>query len=109
MVTLMAAADLIVSMAGYNTICEILSLRRKAIVIPRVTPTEEQLLRVERIASCGCFTAIHPDDLTPELMSGEIWRAAELSSRRGSLDSGRSRGADGDQCRGGGAALANHE
>lgn len=74
MITLMAAADLIVSMAGYNTICEILSLRRKAIVIPRVTPTEEQLLRVERIASRGCFTAIHPDDLTPELMSGEIWR-----------------------------------
>ena len=74
MVTLMAAADLIVSMAGYNTICEILSLRRRAIVIPRVKPTEEQLLRVERIAPRGCFTAIHPDDLTPELMSEEIWR-----------------------------------
>src|SRR5436305_6393257 len=28
------AADLVVSMAGYNTICEILSLRKRAIVVP---------------------------------------------------------------------------
>jgi len=74
LLALMAAADLVISMAGYNTICEILSLRRRAIVVPRVRPTEEQWLRVERFAPLGCFTAIHPDNLTPELMSEEIGR-----------------------------------
>lgn len=65
MLSLMAAADVIVSMGGYNTICEILSLKKPAIVIPRVRPTEEQWLRAERMARRGYFKTIHPDRLTP--------------------------------------------
>ncbi len=71
---LMAAADLIVSMGGYNTICEIVSLRRKAIVIPRVRPTEEQLIRMERLAPLDLFAVLHPDELTVELMADAIER-----------------------------------
>ena len=71
---LMAAADLVVSMGGYNTICEIASLRRRAIVIPRVRPTEEQLIRMERLAPLNCFLALHPDRLTVEQMADAIER-----------------------------------
>lgn len=71
---LMAAADLVVSMGGYNTICEIVSLRRRAIVIPRVRPTEEQLIRMERLAPLNCFLALHPDRLTVEQMAEAIER-----------------------------------
>lgn len=40
-----AAADLVVSMGGYNTICEILSQGTVSLIIPRETPRLEQLIR----------------------------------------------------------------
>ena len=73
----MNAADLIISMGGYNTICEILSLEKRAIVIPRVTPVKEQWIRADRMAKLGLFRTIHPDRLTPERLIKavleEIW------------------------------------
>jgi predicted glycosyltransferase len=66
MESLIAAADVVVAMAGYNTVCEILSLNKRAIVIPRVRPTEEQWIRAERMSRLGLFKTIHPDELTPE-------------------------------------------
>jgi predicted glycosyltransferase len=63
------ASDLIVSMAGYNTICEILALKKPAIIIPRNRPVQEQLIRAERMAQLGLFKTIHPDHLTVEGLS----------------------------------------
>jgi predicted glycosyltransferase len=62
----LGAADTVVSMGGYNTICEILSLQKKAIVIPRVYPVQEQWIRAERMSRLGFFQYIHPDALTAE-------------------------------------------
>jgi predicted glycosyltransferase/CheY-like chemotaxis protein len=62
----MNAADVVISMGGYNTICEILSLKKRAIVVPRVRPVEEQWIRAERMARLGLFKTIHPDRLTPQ-------------------------------------------
>ncbi len=62
----MNAADVVVSMGGYNTVCEILSLGKRAIIVPRQQPVQEQLLRVERMATLNVFRWIHPDKLTSE-------------------------------------------
>ncbi len=62
----LGAAEVVVSMGGYNTICEILSLQKKAIVIPRVRPVQEQWIRAERMSQPGFFQYIHPDALTAE-------------------------------------------
>jgi predicted glycosyltransferase len=62
----MAAADVVVSMAGYNTTCEILSLGKRAVVVPRIKPSQEQWLRAERMSKLGLLQAIHPTQLTPE-------------------------------------------
>ncbi|MBK7601891.1 MAG: hypothetical protein IPJ07_26555 [Acidobacteria bacterium] len=51
----MSASDAVVSMAGYNTICEIVSMRKKALVIPRVRPTEEQWMRASKMSHLGLF------------------------------------------------------
>ena len=67
----MDAADLVVSMAGYNTVCEILSVRKRAVVVPRAKPVQEQWIRAERMARLGLLRAIHPDELTP----GKLMRA----------------------------------
>jgi predicted glycosyltransferase len=42
-----AAADVVVSMGGYNTLCEILSQGTLSLVIPRETPRKEQLIRAQ--------------------------------------------------------------
>ena len=44
---LLAAADVVVSMGGYNTICELLSLGTVSLILPRETPRKEQLIRAK--------------------------------------------------------------
>jgi predicted glycosyltransferase len=68
----MQAADLIISMGGYNTLTEILSLGKPAVVIPRIKPVKEQLIRAEAMAKLGLFKLIHPDNLTPENLNSAI-------------------------------------
>ncbi len=67
-----AASDLVVSMAGYNTICELLTVGRKAIIVPRVKPVEEQKIRAERMATIPMFTTILPSNLNPSLLAKTI-------------------------------------
>ena len=66
LISYMEAADAIVSMAGYNTVCEILSLSKRAVVVPRIRPVQEQFIRARRMASFGLLKFIHPDSFTPE-------------------------------------------
>ncbi|NJR62094.1 MAG: glycosyltransferase [Cyanobacteria bacterium CRU_2_1] len=75
MASYMDAADVVVSMGGYNTIGEILSLRKRAIVVPRIQPVEEQWIRAERMSQLGLFRAIHPDHLTPESLGQALMEA----------------------------------
>jgi predicted glycosyltransferase len=67
-----AAADVVVSMGGYNAICEILSAERPAVIVPRVAPRREQLIRAEALSERGVVRTIHPDDLTPARIIAEI-------------------------------------
>jgi len=70
----MGASDVIVSMGGYNTVCEILSAERPAVVVPRVRPVEEQWIRAQRMARLGLFETIHPDQLTPATFTQAVAR-----------------------------------
>lgn len=66
MMACMEAADLVISMGGYNTVCELLTLGKPAIVVPRVNPVQEQWIRAERMAKAGLLHALHPQDLSPD-------------------------------------------
>jgi predicted glycosyltransferase len=68
------AADLVVSMAGYNTITEVLSLQKKAVVIPRCKPSQEQLIRAYCLMKLGLLTAISPHRLNELNLSHAIVR-----------------------------------
>jgi predicted glycosyltransferase len=68
----MAAADLVISMAGYNAVCEILSLGKRAVLIPRQSVRAEQRLRAERLAARGLARLLRPDELTPPRLRDEI-------------------------------------
>ena len=76
----MNAADIVVSMAGYNTVCELLTLGKRSILVPRVKPVEEQKIRAERMANFGVFKTILPDALTPDVLENAI--AEQLQAAR---------------------------
>lgn len=69
---LYAEADLVVSMAGYNTVCELLSSGCNAILVPRAEPVKEQLIRARLLAAEGLFDVVEPDELSPETLINKV-------------------------------------
>ena len=65
---LMAVADAIVSMGGYNSVCEALAVRRPLVIVPRATHKIEQQIRAETLAAHGLARWIHPRDLDERLL-----------------------------------------
>ena len=51
----------IVAMGGYNTFCEILSLDKRAIIMPRTEPRLEQYIRASRAQAMGLVNMIEDD------------------------------------------------
>jgi predicted glycosyltransferase len=64
--------DALVSMGGYNTLSEALSLGTPTLCVPRVFPRSEQLIRARSFASLGLLRLIEPDQLSPELVRAEV-------------------------------------
>lgn len=60
-----AAADLVVGMAGYNTTMEVLRMGTPALLVPRRGPSSEQRMRARRFAQRGWVSQLDPDDLSP--------------------------------------------
>jgi predicted glycosyltransferase len=58
---LIACSKAVVAMGGYNTYCEILSFDKPALIVPRTTPREEQLLRARRAAELGMVDMLMPE------------------------------------------------
>ena len=67
-----AKADCIVAMAGYNTVCDVLSYRRPAVLVPRSGPSHEQYLRADRMESWGAADVIRPSELSSREMARAI-------------------------------------
>ncbi len=75
---LLKRADKVVAMGGYNTICEVLSFQKRALIVPRVKPRREQLIRAERLSALGLLDLLHPDDLSPDTLTA--WLAHRTDS-----------------------------
>jgi predicted glycosyltransferase len=69
---LLAAADLAVCMGGYNTICEILTQGTVSLVIPRVNPRKEQLIRAQAFHQKGLIEYLAWDELSPKHLRAKI-------------------------------------
>ena len=55
---LMSRASAIVAMGGYNTFCEVLSLDKPALVVPRTRPRREQLIRAIEAERLGLVSKL---------------------------------------------------
>lgn len=78
MMSLQAAADVVLAMGGYNTVCELLSCGKRGVLVPRVKPGQEQCIRAERMAGMGLLAMVHPDQLTPATLMRAV--QAELAA-----------------------------
>ena len=58
---LMEQAMGVVAMGGYNTFCEILSLDKPALIVPRSIPRKEQTIRANRAVELGLLSMLDPD------------------------------------------------
>ncbi|MFI5014627.1 MAG: glycosyltransferase family protein [Hyphomicrobiales bacterium] len=61
---LMNRASAIVAMGGYNTFCEILSLDKPALIVPRARPRLEQTIRARRAAELGLVKVLEDPEET---------------------------------------------
>jgi predicted glycosyltransferase len=73
---LLRCADRVVAMGGYNTIYEVLSFEKHALVVPRSKPRHEQQIRASRLRSLGLIDLMPPDQVSPEALSA--WLARDL-------------------------------
>ncbi|MGO6906037.1 glycosyltransferase, partial [Rhizobium ruizarguesonis] len=83
---LIDSATGVVAMGGYNTYCEILSFDKPALIVPRVKPREEQLLRAQRASELGLVDMLLPEQsVDPTIMAEALKR---LPSRQPPSKSG---------------------
>ena len=69
---LMASADLVVSMGGYNTVCEILTYLKVSLIVPRETPRLEQRIRAEVLQRQSLADYLGWDQLSPENLRAKV-------------------------------------
>lgn len=77
-VPLIDRADRVIAMGGYNTVCEVLSLEKHALIVPRVHPKPEQWIRAQRMLNLGLLDVLHPDQLNPGALTD--WLARDLGT-----------------------------
>ena len=82
---LIERADWIVGMGGYNSVCEILSYEKPALIVPRVRPRREQWMRATRLRDLGLVDVLNPDALSPEAISGWLSTTNPVSTNARSL------------------------
>jgi len=75
---LIQRADRVIAMGGYNTMCEVLSFEKHALIVPRVSPKPEQLIRARRMQELGLVEMLHPNKLSPQAITD--WLARDLGS-----------------------------
>jgi predicted glycosyltransferase len=65
----------IVAMGGYNTFCEVLSLDKRALIVPRTAPRLEQHIRISRAARLGLVSMLADDGrYDPAVMAAALRR-----------------------------------
>lgn len=74
-------ADLVVSMAGYNSVAEILDSGTPSLLVPRIAPRLEQRVRAEALASWGLVEWLSPDNLSGTTLARAIVALLERGPR----------------------------
>ena len=72
-----SAADIVVSMGGYNTLCEILGQGTISLVIPRETPRQEQIIRARAFHRQNLVDYISWSDFSADRLGQKLFDLLE--------------------------------
>lgn len=83
----MAQCDLVLSMGGYNTLCEVMAVAQRIVVVPRIYPRREQEIRARAFETRGLLRVLHPNDLNVQGLDEALRQSLQvdpyfLSARR---------------------------
>nr|WP_294693598.1 glycosyltransferase [uncultured Friedmanniella sp.] len=77
----MREAAATVSMAGYNSVCEVLAANRPTLLVPRTTPRAEQFVRARQLADRGLVDLALPAEVTPSVLARWMAEAVQRTGR----------------------------
>lgn len=84
---LVKQADWVITMGGYNSVCEVLSFGKRALIVPRTEPRQEQWLRAKRLQEMQLAHMLHPEEVSPESISAWLHRTdIKVPDVKGKLD-----------------------
>ncbi|TDK37647.1 glycosyl transferase [Rhizobium deserti] len=90
---LLTGAELSISQAGYNTVCDLLRARCRSVLVPFAAGGEtEQTVRAEKLAELGLAEVVVETELTGETLAAAAQRAMAMTLDRApalSLDGAR--------------------
>jgi predicted glycosyltransferase len=73
---LVERAERVIAMGGYNTVCEVLSFQKRSLIVPRVKPRREQIIRAQRLKDLGLIDMLEADHSSPQALAE--WMARDL-------------------------------
>ena len=79
--SLISKAAGVVAMGGYNTFCEILSLDKRALIVPRERPRMEQTIRARRAQQLGLVRMLAEDPAQDPKIMADALRALPQQNR----------------------------
>ena len=79
----MNRAGAVVTMGGYNSLCELVATGTPTVVVPRIHPRREQLMRSELFAGRGLISVVEPGADLAQRLQGALSLALAAGRRRG--------------------------
>lgn len=67
-----SSSEAVISMGGYNTMTELVSMGKKTVILPRVKPRKEQLIRAQVFKENNLCDYIAPDELNEDNLLSKI-------------------------------------
>jgi predicted glycosyltransferase len=75
-------ASAVVTMGGYNAVCESMARGLPTLVVPRVTPRREQLVRAQALARHGAVDVLEPERATSQAIGSWLRGAVHRLPQR---------------------------
>ena len=72
---LLAHAERVITMGGYDRVTEAVALGKQTLVVPRTHSGREQWIRARRFNELGLLDLLHPDHLSPAALGGWLQRS----------------------------------
>jgi predicted glycosyltransferase len=73
---LLSRAHSVITMGGYNSVCEVVAHAKRALVIPRTAPRREQIIRAQRMSELGIVEWLPAEELSSTALSEWMGRGA---------------------------------